>query len=539
MIPFRKKQLPALLLLPYLSNCGNALSLGEPSLQSALGAPLLAEIPLTELNKLSDAQLSISLADPHDYQRLGVQRKQFHSKLDFKAVVGAGKAYIRVFSREATREPYVSFVLKVQWPDGSLIRHYTLLIDPSPALAQAPARLVQNQNGGNIRFTSTVQTRNGDSLWLLARRVQRPEGTNIAQVMNALYRINDHAFVAGQADKLLPGVPIKTPSAVQIAAEPRQFAAARSDRAAAITTTAAEIKPATGGSADSRKIVAAAAPGSTSKPSISDPHMQDQLEGIKAGIAAAEAGKVRNKAHIAVLEQELNALVERYEVLADKTRSLQAAESQKKVTASSRQNDNVSRQTGKSLLHFTAIMAGFAGAGYLLGQLLARPRKQQATKDNKRSMLARLMKQKPKGSNTYEKPFTNTAVDTVKGGTIKAGVRGAYHNSDGAKDGKDEDASVIASAYMAFGLHEDAENALAESILEHPERLDLKMQLLELYCKASMHERFDGMAETIMSDTDDPAIMIRVELLRLQLPLEDASDDEADAATENLHQRTG
>lgn len=533
MIPFKKKQLPALLLLPYLSNGSYALSVGEHSLHSTLGTPLLLEIPLAELNDLSAAQLKVSLADPLDYQRLGVERKPFHTKLNFKTIVGSEKTYISVSSRETTTEPYVNFVMRVQWPEGSLIRRYTLLIDPAPAAKPTAARVVRKHDGTDTRFTSTVETRNGDSLWQLARRVQRPQGSNIAQVMNALYHINRHAFVGGSADKLIAGVPIKTPSAAQILAQARQFEAAVLQQSDPAPAPAQEAKATTGGRADSDSATTAVIPPGSSKPSISDPNMQDQLEGIKAGIGAAEAGKVRTKAHIAVLEHELNALVERYQVMSDKASALEQQGERKSTTEVSLPAANASGENGNALLFFSGIMAGFAGAGYLLGQALAtkKPRKNAAA--GKRTWLAGLLGNTSQGSNTYEQPFKREITETAVG---NSSLTNTGISSDAGDDKDSEDPGLVAAAYMAFGMQDDAENTLAEAILDYPQRTDLKMQLLELYCHAAMHEKFEGMAESILSGCDDTAVSTRVDLLRAQMPDGDTIDD-TDA--ENPQRRTG
>ena len=156
MIPFKKRQLPALLLLPYLSNGSYALSVGEPSLQSTLGAPLLLEIPLAELNNLSAEQLKVSLADSLDFRRLGVEPKPLHQQLKFETVIAREKAYISVSSRDATNEPYVSFVIRIQWPQGSLIQRYALFIDPAPAAKPTPYRVVRKHDASRSRFARGI-----------------------------------------------------------------------------------------------------------------------------------------------------------------------------------------------------------------------------------------------------------------------------------------------------------------------------------------------------------------------------------------------
>ncbi len=536
MIPFKKKPLSVLLLLPCLSNYSSALGVGELSVRSPLGTPLQAEIPLTERH---EGRLLVGLADAAAYRRLGVERKSFHQGLRFESVVDAGEPHIRVSSRTPITEPYVSFVLSVQWADGSLIRQYTTLIDPAPTIASsessASSEVIQAQSG-KTRFSSSVRTHSGDSLWRLARRQNRPADTNISQVMNALYQLNPHAFVNGDAAKLKPLVPIKTPTAEQIASAPRQFMPFGSQQLAGTEKPAAQARPASGGRADNRRMLSTAIPSNNSnnsKPSPGASDIKDQLEGIKAGIAAVESGKVRTSAHIAVLEQELDALVERYESMSQRAKTL---EQQLGTTDTSQDtHENAKQDTREntpalalskysSLIQFGGIMAAFAAAGLLLGHLIGRSRKPRRP-GGKASRLPRFMQAKSTGSATYEQPYDRAPQPAPEHHPAPAVIRAEAEAEDAASEQAGEDTSLVAAGYTAFGMHAEAETLLCEAIIEHPERLDLQLQLLELYSNTSQPEQFEGLAETIAEKTEDPSVSTRIELLRLQFAANDAADE--------------
>ena len=51
----------------------------------------------------------------------------------------AGKAVIRVTSRKTIREPFLNFLVEVNWPKGCLVREYTVLLDPpTTTMRRAP-----------------------------------------------------------------------------------------------------------------------------------------------------------------------------------------------------------------------------------------------------------------------------------------------------------------------------------------------------------------------------------------------------------------
>lgn len=524
MIPFEKKQLPLLFLLPCLSNYGAALGVGEHSVQSALGAPLLAEIPLTEFG---GEQLIVGLAESAVHQRLGVASPERHSHLLFETILDEGPPRIRVSTRAPVSEPYVSFALSVKWPDGSLVRRYTLLLDPVGRASAASGTVIQRATGDR-RFDSSIRTHRGDSLWRLARRLPRPENTNIAQAMNAVYRLNPHAFVGGDPARLKPDVPIQAPDAGQIESSPRRFQPVQTEPAHAVADSGTEAKAGTGSSADGNRAATAAIPANSKPPSPADGDLQDMLQGLKAGIAAAEAGKVRSKAHIAVLEQELSALVERYEALSKQTQALEQRVASRSDQPGSEQSVTALPAPARKALQFAGTMAGFAFAGYLVGLALAQGRRPKRPAGAKQSVLARIMGQKTKGSATYEQPYERPASATNESQAITPIPQpsGPEEEQSGV-----EDPGLVAAGYTAFGMYDEAESLLNEAILEQPERLDLKLQLLEFYSKISSDEQFETLAQSIEGDTDDPSVATRIELLRLQCSANDDEETARDTGT--------
>lgn len=83
-----------------------------------------------------------SLASADDFAKAaGVDRQAFLNDLTFTPVLNAnGKSILRVTSSQPLSEPMVKFLVQVMWPNGRLLRDYSVLLDPSkfsPQTAEA------------------------------------------------------------------------------------------------------------------------------------------------------------------------------------------------------------------------------------------------------------------------------------------------------------------------------------------------------------------------------------------------------------------
>ena len=118
------------LLLNVLPNVVLAVGLGDVTLKSGLNQPLQAEVQLLEIGDLSDGELLVGLASLEDFERAGVERPFFLVDLKFSIdLENPSGPVVRVTSRKPVREPFLNFLLEVQWPSGRLLREYTLLMD--------------------------------------------------------------------------------------------------------------------------------------------------------------------------------------------------------------------------------------------------------------------------------------------------------------------------------------------------------------------------------------------------------------------------
>jgi pilus assembly protein FimV len=125
----------SILAIPSLAQ---ALGLGGIEVKSGLNEPLVAEIQVIQSAPGEADGLAVALASAEDFARVGIDRARMEMPLTFTVSKGAaGQAVIKVTSAVPVKEPFLNFLLEVNWSKGRLLREYTVLLDPP---VSAPAR---------------------------------------------------------------------------------------------------------------------------------------------------------------------------------------------------------------------------------------------------------------------------------------------------------------------------------------------------------------------------------------------------------------
>jgi pilus assembly protein FimV len=214
------------------SGMAHALGLGELTLKSTLNQPLVAEIELLDIKDLTAAEVVPSLASPEDFAKAGVDRQAFLNDLTFTPVLNAsGKSILRVTSSKPLSEPMVKFLVQVMWPNGRLLRDYSVLLDPSkfsPQTAEAAAQPVPTQSVAapvtGATKPSQYTTTPRDTLWEIAAKARN--GGSIQQTMLAIQALNPDAFIDGNINRLKTGHVLRLPDQAQSTGLPQPKAIA-------------------------------------------------------------------------------------------------------------------------------------------------------------------------------------------------------------------------------------------------------------------------------------------------------------------------
>ncbi len=236
----------ALLLAVCLPHQALALGLGDIELDSHLNERFSASIPLYDAEGLQATEVIVSLATREDFERVGVERFFFLTSLRFAVEMADGEPVIRVSSAQPMAEPYLNFLVEVLWPQGRLLKEYTVLLDPPTytATVQAPVRAerevvsapparsvapsppppsgrvsgrpsqrgTQVSLGGSSSPRGEMMTGRSDTLWSVAYRNRPSEQVSVNQYMLAIQRANPEAFIDGNINLMKAGYVLRMPS---------------------------------------------------------------------------------------------------------------------------------------------------------------------------------------------------------------------------------------------------------------------------------------------------------------------------------------
>ncbi len=113
------------------SSAAQALGLGGITVKSELNEPLRAEIPVFVSGPEEAKTLQANLASAEEFARVGLNIGSMAVPITFDIIRNSrGEPVIEVTSEQPVREPFLSFILEVNWPNGRLLREYSVLLDP-------------------------------------------------------------------------------------------------------------------------------------------------------------------------------------------------------------------------------------------------------------------------------------------------------------------------------------------------------------------------------------------------------------------------
>lgn len=214
-----------------------AAGLGQLNVISSLGQPLHAEIDVLSVRKEDAGTLVVRLASPEAYRQANVEYGGALRGVSLSLLQRPnGQLYIRALSSQPVNEPFVNLLVEVSGPAGTLVRQYSVLLDPpgyaSAPQGAAPAR-VETQPAPAPRSPAAVATpapaktggteygpvKRGETLSRIAAKV-KPEGISLEQMLIAILRANPGAFVNNNINRLKAGATLRIPDSTQLAELP-------------------------------------------------------------------------------------------------------------------------------------------------------------------------------------------------------------------------------------------------------------------------------------------------------------------------------
>jgi FimV-like protein len=280
-----KRSLPVIAALSSLTMAlltmaqAEAVELGNITLQSASGQPLLATVQLADVNGLLASDIRVSVASLEDFERFSAERLGVLDNLEIEVDFSGTSPVLLISSPLAISAPFLSLVLDTRWPAGRLLTEYTLRLEspalssqtgapssvapvrsmnvlqdpddvasalslsapvdsgsaatdtPSPAALQvsgaastpsstsiqaAPSTISTESPPAVFSNASTISVNAGDTLWELALRVRPDASVTVQQTMLALQSLNPDAFIGGNINRVRRGEILQVPELSEI-----------------------------------------------------------------------------------------------------------------------------------------------------------------------------------------------------------------------------------------------------------------------------------------------------------------------------------
>jgi pilus assembly protein FimV len=214
------------------NGAAHALGFGRLSVQSFQGQPLKAQIQVTSLSPAEQASLQLRVASPQVHRAAGLVVDDVLSSLRAELVRQSdGSFVVELRSDRPVGNVYVDLILEARWASGQRLMGYTLLVSPegtppppvaqvSPVIGAGAAPVGSGGAAAGVAArTSDHVVKYGETLSELAQDY-RPEGVSLDQMLVALYQANPQAFMGENMNRLKSGAVLKLPGAEATRAVP-------------------------------------------------------------------------------------------------------------------------------------------------------------------------------------------------------------------------------------------------------------------------------------------------------------------------------
>lgn len=203
-----------------------AAGLGKLTVYSAIGQPLNAEVALSATTDELGG-LSARLAPHEAFKDAGIEFMPALTGLRMSiGKSSVGQPVLRLSTDAPLNEPFLHFLVELNWTAGRMVREYTFLLDPpemlqvaKPVSVVVPAApvartietaMISPRTVAPARESGEVRVKAGDTLSKIARE-NKPETVSLDQMLVALFNGNRDAFIGDNMNRLQAGKILKLP----------------------------------------------------------------------------------------------------------------------------------------------------------------------------------------------------------------------------------------------------------------------------------------------------------------------------------------
>lgn len=219
-----------------------AIGLGRLAVESNLGEPLRAEIPLLAFHAADRHSVHARLASTGAFAAAGIRKSRTLQGIRCAIERNAQGQYVVLLRTHKPIDlPFLHFLLSVKWSHGSLLREYTALLNPSSGVttlgASGGARVLPLRTRSRVaatppiyqsayrtrtrmtprRAVTTGPIRAGETLWVVALKAAPRAGT-MPQTLAAFLHANPNAFFHHNVNDLRTGAILRIPTKRRILA---------------------------------------------------------------------------------------------------------------------------------------------------------------------------------------------------------------------------------------------------------------------------------------------------------------------------------
>jgi pilus assembly protein FimV len=236
----------------------HAAGLGRLSVLSPLGQPLLAEIEIVSVQAGEEEGLAARLASSDAFEQAGIDVNPVLNTLRITIERRDKRPYLRLTTTQPVNDPFLDLLVELTWSGGRLVREYTFLLDPpeyksreqaiaaaplppiaekpaaappaeekpaaeapaaaapaAPAAETAPspapaAESAPEKPAPQKPAPNTYEVKRGDTLGAIAR-AHLPPGVSLNQMLIAVFRANEDAFIRGNVNLVRTGKILNIP----------------------------------------------------------------------------------------------------------------------------------------------------------------------------------------------------------------------------------------------------------------------------------------------------------------------------------------
>jgi len=536
-----------------------ALGVGEIETYSALNQVLRAKIPLISSKSEDPSNVRIGIASREVFKKSGIDRPHYLTEIKFTPVLNKqGEITIEVLSNSTIKEPFVNFILEIEWPKGRTLKEFTILLDPPVTMSDLqPAPVVLASSSKKKANVAVVKSRNttvkavqqygptksNDTIWGIAKALAPSNSPAEHQkVMLALYDNNPKAFYKKNINALKKGAILQAPSQQQINSRTAAQASAHyneqnslwsSTSSSKATAKTSQANKKTAATSSSKKEQKNASEGqltllTTSKQSSTDVTVEgnsvDTPTGsnnpeTKANMAlematTLEAENNDVKSRLSDLESQVEKL---HRLIALKDKQLALLQSTKSAESITKTQAPVAVEP--PLAEKAPVPESsddnlplYAGGGLLLallGLVLARRKKQGKTDKGTTTFTTNDL---PEETNIEEPTDDSSDDDFLETSNTAAAeeelLLSEFTPSEFNTSSQTQEADPLTECdvYIAYGRYQQAQDLIETALKTEPSNLSYKLKLLDVYFASGQADDFESLAKELteiqQSDTD-------------------------------------